>query len=67
MNNNELQSWLIDELKLTEIEFNQVQDAIYFCNLKRLLWIGYYKNIENKQCYLGVLPKDVISLICFFL
>ena len=32
----------------------------------RLLWIGYLKNVDNENCYLSKVPKDVIKYIVKF-
>ena len=29
----------------------------------RLIWIAFYKNESNKDCFLGKLPKDLIKYI----
>ena len=34
---------------------------------QRIIWIGYLKNDENKQCLLAKLPKDLIKVILSFL
>ena len=34
--------------------------------IKRLLWIAYYKNVDNRKCLISTLPKDiVINILCF--
>ena len=41
---------------------------IFYCKWKvvRLIWIGFYKNDDNKMCLIGKIPKDVIQhLLCF--
>ena len=32
-------------------------------NKIRLIWIAFYKNNSNNQCYFDQLPKDVILVI----
>ena len=32
-------------------------------NYVRLLWIGYYKNDENDECFVKKLPKDVLLYV----
>ena len=37
-------------------------------NVRRVIWIGHYKNVKNKQkCLIAKLPKDVIPLILDFI
>ena len=32
-------------------------------NIERLIWIAYFKNINNKYCLIDGLPKDIIKYI----
>ena len=39
-----------------------------YCNyveskIERILWIGFYKNKQNKKCFIDKLPKDIIMHI----
>ena len=36
-------------------------------NIARIVWIGFYKNRENGNCFLDLLPKDVVKYIIKFL
>ena len=31
--------------------------------IERIIWIGFYKNAENKKCLIKTLPKDLIMYI----
>ena len=47
-------------------------EDIYFIQnskwgLARLLWIGFIKNGDNRQCKIALLPKDVVEYIISFL
>ena len=35
--------------------------------IERIIWIGFYKNKENKKCFVKTLPKDLIIYILYFL
>ena len=45
----------------------------YFClnvyvhyieaRIERIIWIGFYKNNDNKKCLIKTLPKDLIIYI----
>ena len=30
---------------------------------ERILWIGFYKNKQNCQCFIDTLPKDVLLYV----
>lgn len=32
-------------------------------NVARIIWIAFYKNEKNKQCLIGILPKDIVICI----
>ena len=34
---------------------------------ERIIWIGFYKNDQNKDCLINQLPKDLIKCILSFL
>ena len=34
-------------------------------NIVRLIWIGFYKNVENQDCVISKLPKDIITHYIF--
>ena len=36
-------------------------------NVERIVWIGFYKNNENNQCFIHQLPKDLINYVFKFL
>ena len=36
-------------------------------NILRLIWIGFYKNENNKKCNLYLLSKDLIKYIIKFI
>ena len=44
-----------------------ISNKYYLWNICRLLWIGYHKNLQNKKCYIALLPKEVIQYISLFL
>ena len=33
---------------------------------ERILWIAYLKNVKNKHCNFGQIPKDILKLIVSF-
>ena len=35
-------------------------------DLERLIWIGFYKNDKNSNCYIQLLPKDVVKYALSF-
>ena len=35
-------------------------------NIERLIWIAFYKNIDNKDCLFATLPKDLTKIIIRF-
>ena len=36
-------------------------------DVERIIWIGFYKNNKNNQCFMDQLPKDLIKHILKFL
>ena len=32
-------------------------------DIARILWIGFYQNSENKDCFIYTLPKDLVKFI----
>ena len=34
---------------------------------ERIIWIAFYKNVQNKQCLIALLPKDVVKHVVAFL
>ena len=36
-------------------------------DIERMIWIGYYKNIDNDKCLITKLPKDVIVYLLEFI
>ena len=41
----------------------------HYCrsNIERIIWIGFYKNSDNNQCFIDKLPKDIIIHILQFI
>lgn len=35
-------------------------------DIARLIWIAFYKNSENKNCFIHSLPKDIVFLVFDF-
>ena len=35
--------------------------------IEKIIWIGFYKNNDNKQCLIQTLPKDLIIYILYLL
>ena len=33
--------------------------------IERLIWIAFYQNSQNDKCFLGKLPKDIITNYIF--
>ena len=31
--------------------------------MERMIWIGFYKNENNKKCRIQLLPKDIVKVI----
>ena len=44
--------------------FNVFLD-IFEWKIARLIWIGFYKNDKNSKCFIGTLPKDIITNYIF--
>ena len=42
--------------------------CLFGWQIERIIWIGYMKNVQNKQsCLLARLPKDIIKMILSWL
>ena len=50
-----------------EIDWDEICPLRFDWTWQRIIWIGYHKNSENKQCLFGKLPKDMIKTILCFL
>ena len=65
-------SWTNRDKILANIQlFVDIVNTSHFAcqewKIRRTIWIGYYKNIANKnKCYFAKLPKDVISIVLSF-
>ena len=35
-------------------------------NVERIIWIGFYKNNDNNECFIHQLPKDLIQHVFKF-
>ena len=35
-------------------------------NFERLIWIGFYKNMQNEKCLFAILPKELVKYILDF-
>ena len=33
---------------------------------ERIIWIGFYKNLKNKQCLIRLLPADIVNCVVEF-
>ena len=60
------QEWMrfINDYK---IDWDDICPLRFDWEKQRIIWIGYCKNSQNKQCLLGKLPKDMITTILSFL
>ena len=38
-----------------------------YWGIERIIWIGFYKNDDNDQCFIGLIAKDVLLYIIDFL
>ena len=50
-------SYFIFKIYVHYIEWNQA----------RIIWIGFYKNQDNKKCFIAKLPKDIVKQLFVYL
>lgn len=44
-----------------------IYNSIMDWHTTRILWIGWSKNRDNNQCFIKILPKDVLKYILSFI
>ena len=55
-----------------QVEFcDIIEDFPWYCKInwenERIIWIAYFKNNDNKKCFLNQMSKDVITYVISFL
>ena len=55
---------IIAVAKLNYAFFNVFFDILKW-EVARLIWIGFYKNNDNDKCFIGQLPKAIITNYIF--
>lgn len=66
LNKDPLKRATVDQL-LESDEFVGAYILSLQWKIERIVWIGYYKNENNFQCFWKLVPKDLVNHILSFL